>query len=235
VAFHLTHASGLGVGERAGLSVAAVLIALIGGRITPSFTRNWLRAQGIEAEPAAPGGRVDQACLMVTGLAAALWIFLPQHPASGAALLAAGAANIVRLARWLGWRTLKEPLLASLHLGYAWLGAALMLLGASVLTPLAPRTAGVHALTAGAIGVMTLAVMTRVSRGHTGRPLTADPATRWIYVAINLAAAARVAAPFLPAAQIALLTAAALLWLLAFAGFLAAYAPILVGPRADAV
>jgi uncharacterized protein involved in response to NO len=233
VAFHLISGGGLGAGERAALSVAAGLIALIGGRIIPSFTRNWLRARGVAAQPPEPG-RIDRLALGLTGLAGVLWTAFPDHPLAGAALAAAGAANLLRLARWRGGRTLKEPLVTVLHVGYFWLGLGLALLGASVLTPLAPRTAGVHALTAGAIGVMTLAVMTRVSRGHTGRPLTADRPTVLIYLAINLAAVTRVAAPFCLSAQTALLAASAVLWVLAYGGYAAAYAPMLLRPRVSA-
>ncbi len=118
-----------------------------------------------------------------------------------------------------------------LHLGYGWLGLALLLLGASVLDPAIPRTVGVHALTAGAIGVMTLAVMTRSSRGHTGRPLHADAATAAIYLAINASALARIVAPFTGAGQRSLLMLSAGLWVLAFAGYVAAYGPMLIGPR----
>jgi uncharacterized protein involved in response to NO len=228
--FHLTRAGGLGVGERAALAAAVVLIALIGGRIVPSFTRNWLRARGAASLPPEPG-RFDQLTLGLTGLAGALWTAAPEHPLAGAALAAAGAANLLRVARWGGWRTRAEPLMTILHVGYVWLGLGLALLGAAVLTPLVPRTAGVHALTAGAVGVMTLAVMTRVSRGHTGRPLTADRESVGVYLAINLAAATRVLAPFWPAAQTALLTASVILWMLAYGGFVAAYAPMLFRAR----
>jgi uncharacterized protein involved in response to NO len=234
IAFHLRPPGDLGLGVQLALAVAAILIALIGGRIIPSFTRNWLRAQGVAAEPAPPERRLDKIVLALTAAAALLWAVLPQSRVGGALLVAAGGANIVRLWRWQGLRTLKEPLLTILHLGYLWLSAALVLLGAAGLTPLVPRTAGVHALTAGAIGVMTLAVMSRATRGHTGRPLHADGPTTAIYLAINLAALTRVAAPFLPAWQTALLSASALLWLLAFGGFAAVYGRMLVQPRPGA-
>lgn len=232
VAFHLgASADGLGFGERLALGAAATLIALIGGRIAPSFTRNWMRAQGLAAQPASPSGPLDQAALMLTGAAALAWAVRPDAPASGGLLVLAALANLVRLARWKGWLTTREPLVSILHLGYGWLAAALALLGGSVLTPAIPRTAGVHALTAGAIGVMTLAVMTRATRGHTGRPLAADRATQAIYLAINLAALARVSAPFAGKAQGHLLAVSALLWTLAFAGFAVTYAPMLARAR----
>ncbi len=231
IAFHL-HGVGWAsaLGERLALGVATLLLALIGGRITPSFTRNWLKARGAAAQPAL-FGPIDQAALALTGLAALAWVALPDARASGALLALAGLTNLVRLARWRGWATRAEPLVWILHLGYGWLGLALLLLGAAVLDPAIPRTAGVHALTAGAIGVMTLAVMTRSSRGHTGRPLHADAATTALYLAINAAALARIAAPFTGGGQQGLLMISAALWLLAFAGFVAAYGPMLIGPR----
>jgi uncharacterized protein involved in response to NO len=217
--------------ERLALAAPAVLIALIGGRIVPSFTRNWL-AQRKSASLPAPFGRVDQAALALTGVAALSWILAPQSWPAGALLAAAGAANLVRLARWRGLDTGGEALVWILHAGYAWLGLALVLLGLSVLAPGAiPRSSGVHALTAGAFGVMTLAVMTRATLGHTGRARTADRATRLIYLAVNLAAVARVLAPLWLQAQPALLAGSAMLWMAAFLGFAAAYGPLLARVR----
>jgi uncharacterized protein involved in response to NO len=233
VAFHLIRAGSLAVGERVGLAAVSVLIALIGGRITPSFTRNWLNAAGETILPA-PAGRYDLLTLGLTATAVALWVVVPDQPLAGAALCIAGLANLVRVLRWRGWRSLAEPLVTILHFGYGWLCAALMLLGLSVLIPAVPRTAGIHALTAGAVGVMTLAVMTRATRGHTGQPLSADGATRAIYWTINLAAVARVSAPFWPSAHVALLTASAVLWSGAFGGFVLAYGQLLLAPRPQA-
>lgn len=231
IAFHLHGVSwALGLGERLALGVAALLIALIGGRITPSFTRNWLKTQGQAAQPAV-FGLVDRAALALTGLAAAAWAAFPDARPSGVLLTLAGLSNLLRLARWRGWATRREPLVWILHLGYGWLGLGQLFMGAAALDPSIPRTAGVHALTAGAIGVMTLAVMTRSSRGHTGRELHADAATTILYLAINAAALTRIAAPFAGGGQQGLLMTSAALWVLAFAGFAAAYGPMLIRPR----
>ncbi|HEY9217052.1 MAG TPA: NnrS family protein [Phenylobacterium sp.] len=231
VAFHLnaqfSHAL---LGERIGLAAILLLLSLIGGRIIPSFTANWLKARGITKRPAS-FGHLDRAALALTALAATGWILLPDAAATGWAMLSAGVAHLVRLVRWRGWLAAKEPLLWILHAGYAWLGVGLLLLGASRLTEVVPQTAGVHALTAGAIGVMTLAVMTRATRGHSGRALAADRSTVLVYVAILAAAALRVLAPFWPAAQIGLLAASAAFWSLAFAAYAAVYAPMLLRPR----
>lgn len=228
VAFHLNAAFGYSyVGERLALAAAMVLLALIGGRITPSFTRNWLKARKAAAEPAAFGWP-DRLALGATVAGAAGWALAPDFALTGCLLVAGGVLNLVRLVRWRGWLTTPEPLLWILHLGYGWLAFGLALLGGAVLWGDIPRTAGVHAVTAGAIGVMTLAVMTRSTRGHSGRPLAADGATLGIYLTILAAAALRVAAPFWPQAQAPMLIGSVTLWSLAFAGYAAAYAPMLL-------
>ncbi|MEO8113167.1 MAG: NnrS family protein, partial [Phenylobacterium sp.] len=215
----------------AGLAVAAGLIALIGGRLVPNFTGNWLAAQGLAPGPAA-FGRVDQAVLALTGVALAGWVFAPLASPVGVLLIAVGGGHLLRLARWRGWKTASEPLVWILHAGYGWLGLGLALLGASVLAPdLAPRSAGVHAIAVGAVGVMTLAVMTRATLGHTGRPLAADRWTLGVYLAILLAAVARVSAALDPSHASLLLGLSAGLWATAFLGFALRYGPMLVLPR----
>jgi len=222
------------LGERIGLGVVAMLVALIGGRITPSFTRNWMAKHAVKPEPASPG-RFDLIALAVTAVALLSWIVAPQLQVAGAALTIAGALTAMRLARWQGWRTGAEPLVTILHIGYGWLALALALLGASILAPgVVPPTAGVHALTAGAFGVMTLAVMTRASLGHTGGPLTADRATQAVYLLVNLGAALRVASPFLPQHYAALLVVSGLCWGGAFVLFVAGYGPLLLRARRQA-
>lgn len=214
-------------GERAAVAVVTGLIALIGGRVTPSFTQNWTQAQGLLKGPTA-FNRFDAGVLAVTGVALVAWVAAPMSPLTGAALVVAGNANLVRLARWRGWLARREALVWILHLGYAWLGVGLILLGLAALAPDAvPFTAGVHALTTGAMGVETLAIMTRATRGHTGRPRVADRATTVIYLLILSAAVVRVSAPFLADWTVVLLAVSATLWMLAFAGFVAAYGPML--------
>jgi uncharacterized protein involved in response to NO len=233
LAFHLRGLwpEGGPFGERAALGAMAMLIALIGGRIIPSFTLNWLKQTGDPARPAAFGA-LDKAGLALTAVGAAAWVAAPDSPVTGAALVLAGGACLLRLSRWCGRRTGAEAMVWILHAGYGWLGLGLVLLGASVLAPgLVPRTAGVHALTAGAAGVMTLAVMTRATLGHSGRARTAGRGTVAIYALINAAALARVCAPIHPEWQLALLTASTALWSAAFAGFALVYGPMLVGRR----
>jgi uncharacterized protein involved in response to NO len=222
--------SPVGLGPRLALGVAAMLIALIGGRIVPSFTRNWLAKSGESMFPAA-FDRLDKAALGTLALAVLSWIAMPGSLAASGLLFLAGALVAARLARWRGHRTLREPILFVLHLGYGWLAFAMMLLGASGLAPVIPESAAIHALTAGAIGTMTLAVMTRASLGHTGRDIAADRAIVAIYLAVTAGAALRFAAPFAGDWYGHVLVCGGSLWSAAFLLFAVRYAPVLFGAR----
>ena len=232
--FHLGAGAGgvANLSTRLGLAVVALLIAVIGGRVTPSFTRNWQAKRG--GPLPAVAGRLDVVTLAVTAVGLIAWSVAPTHPAAGALLLAAGGLNLVRLIRWRGDATVAEPLVWILHLGYLWLAAGLVFTGLSVAAPgLVPPSVGVHALTAGAIGVMTLAIMTRASRGHTGRPLAAGKIEVLIYVLINAAALTRVTGGLLPTLYQPLLMVSAGLWSAAFLAFVVGYGPMLLSPCPD--
>lgn len=231
---HLEPAAGFGSGEvgiRLGLAAVLVLIGLIGGRLTPSFTRNWLARQAVAVLPA-PFDRLDVAALLALVLALSAWVAAPRTMATGTLLVLAGLLHLIRLARWQGRRTFAEPLVTILHVGYGWLPLGLVLLGLDVLAWLPAPVASLHALTAGAIGTMTLAVMTRASLGHTGRPLHAGGLTVTIYACVVVGALFRVLAPALPASGA--LSFASLLWGAAFVLFAAGYGPMLVRRRAAA-
>lgn len=222
-----------GLWWRLALAVVIVLVSVIGGRIIPAFTRSWLMRRGARSFPAdhAPA---DRAALATLHLGLMGWAFFPLSQAVGVVLVAAAALNLWRLGRWRGWMTASEPLLAILHLGYAWVACGAGLLGASLLSDAIPEAAAVHALTAGAIGTMVLGVMTRVARGHTGRPLEADRITSLIYAAITLAGVTRVAAAFTTPVSMTLLYASAAFWLAGFLLFIAAYGPMLILERREA-
>jgi uncharacterized protein involved in response to NO len=236
IACLLSQAEALGaatgpLGRRLALAAILVLIGLIGGRVVPSFTRNWLAKRAVLGLPA-PFDRMDRAALAVLVVAVGTWVTTPNGTATAVLLTLAGFAALVRLARWHGWATRAEPLVTVLHLGYAWLGIGLVLVGLGSLFPdSVGRLATVHALTTGAIGTMTLAIMTRATLGHTGRALTADAVTVAVYVLVQAGAAMRVLSPVLPLDYNAALVVAGLLWGGAFLLYALRYGPMLLERR----
>lgn len=218
------------ISKRLAIAAAIVLIAIIGGRIIPSFTRNWLVRENPGRLPA-PFGRFDAATLAVSAGALGLWIFLPGRMETGVVLIAAGLANLLRLASWAGERTLSDALLLVLHVAYLFVPAGLIVSGFGTIAPDAvPAVAGIHVFGVGAIGAMTLAVMARATLGHTGRVLHAGTGTILVFCAIVLATPLRFAAALMPE-RTWLLHASATLWIAAFAGFAIFYAAALTQPR----
>ena len=241
LAFHLELAaeSPAPVAAHAALALFLLLILLIGGRIVPSFTTNWLRHHRPDVPPPTPFDRLDAAALALAALALGLLLasrIAPLPPAfPGLVACLAGLANLLRLARWRPFSTLAEPLLWVLHLAYFFVPLGFLAAGfGHWLDSPGLLRASTHLWTVGAIGLMTLAVMTRATRGHTGRALHAPPGTAAAYLALASAAGFRAAAALLPEASPVLVPTAGLLWLLAFAIFLAAYAPMLLAPRVPA-
>jgi uncharacterized protein involved in response to NO len=221
-----------GIGLRLGLGAGIMMVALIGGRIVPSFTRNWLVRRRSPALPAAPMQRFDRLALVALGLALIAWIAVPQAAVTGAALLVAGLLHLARLARWAGHRTLAEPLVLVLHAGYAFVPLGALAVGAAVFWPdRLPPAAAQHLWMAGALGLMTLAVMTRATLGHTGQTLSADRGTVAVYLLLVLSVLARVLAGGIPGIAPGLLDLSGLAWIAAFAGFSALYGRHLLGAR----
>ncbi len=233
----LVHLDALGIadtaelGNRIGLATLLMLIALVGGRIIPSFTRNWLVKVRPEIPVPAPSDAVDAAALALTGLGLAAWVVGPGGPLAPWLELAAGVAVAVRLSRWRGLATLREPMLLVLHVGYGWLAFGLLLLALCGFYAILPQTAALHALTVGAVGTMTLAVMTRASLGHTGRPLSAGAGTNAIYLLVTTAALLRLMVPLTDAYSELLLSLAGVAWSGAFGLFAVLYARPLSQPR----
>jgi uncharacterized protein involved in response to NO len=233
----LVHLESLGVartaetGNRLGVATLLMLISLIGGRIIPSFTRNWLAKHRPATSMPALFNVADRVALSVTVLALAIWVFMPEAAAAPWFELAAGIALGIRLVRWRFAVVLREPLLWVLHLGYAWLAFGFLLLAVDSFEAMLPHTTALHALTTGAIGTMILAVMTRASLGHTGRPLVAGPGTTVIYVFVTLAAILRLLAPLAGAHYIAALSCAGAAWSAAFGLFVLLYGRLLLSPR----
>ena len=218
-------------GTRVGIIAGIFLVMLIGGRIIPAFTRNWLNRENPGRLPVM-FSRFDLAAIVVALAALAFWAVRPDAAGAGTLLIVAAGLNLARLMRWAGERTLREPLLAILHLAYLFIPTGLLLLGLSVLDARIAPSAGLHALTGGAFGVMPLAVMARASLGHTGQRLSADHATRAIFASIVAAVVIRIAAALLPEHAGLLQMIAALLWAGAMFGFAGAYGRLLISPRA---
>jgi uncharacterized protein involved in response to NO len=212
---------------RLGIAAIVALISLVGGRIVPSFTHNWLARNNPGRLPIS-FSRFDAIAIGASVLALISWIVFPQSIVTGAMLIIAGLLQAVRLLRWAGDRTLADRLVLVLHVAYAFVPIGFLLLGAAILRPADwPISAGLHAWMAGAAGLMTLAVMTRASLAHTGCKLVASRPTQLIYLCALVAALARIFAAFEPSSV--LLHIAAFAWILAFGGFAAVYGPLLMG------
>ena len=218
-----------GYGLRIGLGAVIMMIAVIGGRIVPSFTRNWLAKRAAGRLPVSPMQRFDKGTLLVLLLGLLAWVALPNHPATGVLLLLAGGLHLVRLARWAGERTLAEPLVAVLHLGYLFLPLGAVAIAAEILLP-GPfgMASAQHLWMGGAAGLMTLAVMTRATLGHTGQTLTVGPGTVVIYAALVGAVLARLGAGIWPDQAHLLHMVAGAGWIAAFGGFAVFYGPLLL-------
>ncbi|WP_112311382.1 NnrS family protein [Pseudogemmobacter bohemicus] len=218
-----------GYGLRIGLGAVIMMIAVIGGRIVPSFTRNWLAKRAPGRLPVPPMQRFDKVALMVLLLGLLAWIALPDHPVTAILLLLAGGLHLVRLARWAGDRTLAEPLVAVLHLGYVFLPLGAVAIAAEILMPGPLGMASAqHLWMSGAACLMTLAVMTRATLGHTGQALTAGPGTVGIYAALVGAVLARLAAGIWPDQAHLLHMVAGAGWIFAFGSFALIYGPLLL-------
>lgn len=227
-------ADSLNAGLRLGLFALCLMIAVLGGRVTPGFTRNALKRTG-HPEDSLPRSRkpVDLAAVaLIACVTLALLVGLPDA-VTGALAIAGGVLQMLRVAFWgphLIWR---QPILWALHLGMAMLGAGLILWGLS-LFGLGSEVAALHLLGIGAVGGMTLAVMSRAILGHTGRALIAPQAVAVAYGLIALAAGLRWLASSLSGeAYFPLMLITGALWIAAFTLYLAALWPAFTGARLD--
>lgn len=232
--FHIEAAregtASFGYGVRAGLALILMMLSLIGGRIIPAFTRNWMNARSLSPAPQ-QFSKFDAATLVTSGATMAIWTVAPDQPVTGAALLVTAAMQLLRLSRWRMFAVRPEPMLMMLHVAYAFIPLGFLLVGLATFLPEIPITAGLHAWTAGAIGTMTLTVMTRASLGHSGLPLMSGWAERIFLTSLPIAALLRIAATVLTDAP-ALLHLSAAFWILGFGLFAVRFAPIMFAPRA---
>ncbi|MBI3702242.1 MAG: NnrS family protein [Afipia sp.] len=231
IAFHVeAHVSGApDYATRAGIAGMLLLVMIIGGRIIPSFTRNWLARQPPGRMPVT-FGRFDIAVIVVSAVALLAWVLFPEAKATAEMSAIAGILQLVRLTRWAGERTWPDRLVLVLHVAYLFVPVGFLLLSASIVFEI-PRSAAVHAWTVGAMATLTLAVMTRATLGHTGRTLEASAGTQIVYGAVVVAALARIPAALFGSQSDGLLHFAALAWMMAFATFLMVFGPMLVQRR----
>ncbi|HEY6853648.1 MAG TPA: NnrS family protein [Gemmatimonadales bacterium] len=234
VAVLMFHLAAMGVvrwPERAslqvGLDIVLFIITVVAGRVIPMFTNN-----GVPGAGATRKAWLEKAALAtVLAVLAADALRLPAALVGAVAFLAA-AANGARLTLWNPWRTLRVPLVWVLHAAYLWIPIHLLLRGLAAFG-LFPGNLAAHALTIGVIGGMTIGMMTRTARGHTGRPLAADRAEVTAYALVQLAALVRVFGPVVSTAYVFTVFASATLWSVAFAIYAVRYWPILTRPRVD--
>lgn len=235
LAFHLQIAGGGDAALANRLAVAAyvMLVTIIGGRVVPSFTRNWLVKRHSIDLPA-PYDRFDTIALLGGLGALLLWVVVPGNAWTAMACLGAAGLHLARLWRWRGWQSWDEKLVLVLHLGYGFVPLGLLAVAAAQVDWM-DATAALHVFTVGAIGVMTLAIMSRATRGHTGLPLQASRMTAASYAALVASALLRPLASIWPDYAIELLTMTGLCWMLAFALYVFEYSPALVRRRRERV
>lgn len=219
------------------LAVASLLglVMVIGGRVTPALTGAFLRARGAflraRGAPAAqePSRAIERFAAATAGGALMLWVFAPQHPATGVLSACAAAAQAARLLQWQGWRSVASPAVTALHVGYGWIVAGFTLLAIDVLGPNGPgQAAAVHAWTVGAIGTMSIAIMASMMRKHSGRPFARSSAATAAFFAITACAVARILAELFPASAMAWTGLSATCWIAAFVLFLWAFRTVLL-------
>ena len=232
LAFHLSHLGWFPWPERtslqAGLDVVLFIMAVMGGRVIPMFTNNGI--PGVQAARHPVTERLSLGSLLVLFAADLLW---PSPAALAVLALIAAAAHAARLYLWQPWRTIHKPIVWVLHAAYGWIVISLVLRSLSAIGMVGEGFA-VHALTVGAIGGMTIGMMTRTARGHTGRPLEVDGFEVACYVLVALAAVVRVfGGMLLPGAYLTTVIVSGMLWSAAFGLYAVRYWPVLSRPRLD--
>ncbi len=218
---------------RFALAVLLSLLSLIGGRVTPSFTRNVLAKQNVadmdgkamqSKMPAKPGGNIDKAVMLFSAIALLVWVFLPEFQVTGILLCLAGLGQAFRLYRWQGLQVLNQSIIIVLHIAYAWLALGLGLLGLSILWDGLLAADAIHGLTIGSAGIMIAAMMSRASFGHSGLPMKAGWALSSVYILVGAAVLLRLAAAFMSAQM--MVNLAGFTWIIAFTLFVIVFMPL---------
>lgn len=213
-------------------NIVMVMVAIIGGRVTPNFTRSWLRNQGIK-ENIRSFPWVEKLAIGLLVINAMLELFIPDSSSIYVVALLAAIIHLIRFSQWNSLKTLHNPALWVLHLGYAWLVLALFLKALEGWLNVIPYHLYLHAFSVGAVGLYMLGIMSRAALGHTGRALSVSAPVTLAYILILLAAILRITTPFYPEYFIQGMVSAIALWSAAFAIYVWIYAPILTQPRVD--
>ncbi len=224
--------SDLDTGVNAGFAVAVMLMVLIGGRVTPAFSRNWLMRRG-ESRLPAPFGPIDRVAMTLTALMGAAWVLLGAGPLTGVLAAAAALALLARLSRWRAWAVKGEVLLLAQHAAYLWIVAGAALLALASLSDLASISQVRHAFGAGAVGTMTVIVMLRATLGHSGRELKGTWFDWLLFAILHAAAILRVVAGW-AGDDMALVTPAGHMWATAMVMFVLRALVPAVTPRRQA-
>lgn len=224
LAFHI---SGPAPSLQLSVYLITALIALIGGRIVPAFTANALKRTHTPCKAPRLRKIVERFAIPSVLVLVATQFLYPQPIVTGALALIAAALLLIRMAWWRTFQTLPHPLVWILHVGYIWIPIGYALKGVSDIWGIFDPSAALHALTAGGIGVMILAVSSRAALGHAGRPLAADHTTTMVYALVILAAVIRVFGPV----EYDALEISGTLWLLGFGLYTIAYWPVWTKPR----
>lgn len=214
-------------GIRGAILTVILLVSLIGGRIIPAFTRNWLVQNRPDGGLPVQTNRFDFAVLLFTVISLLLWALFPAHVVTGIFLVVTGVMHGVRLSRWRGLATVSEPLLFILHVAYFWIAPGFILMGIAVLVQI-PTSAGIHALTTGTITTMIIAVAARAGRGHSGRELKSDVMLNLVFILFTTATLVRVVASL--TGSVFQIQISGALWVVAFMLYIVAMAPILLKP-----
>ncbi len=214
--------------QRLGVDSVALLIVVIGGRVVPAFTGNWLNANGYNVK-INTGKKIDLMAMIAVLILLIFNIFMPGSNLTYLVALIAALVNLYRLSKWHSMKTLPNPLLWVLHLGYLWLCLGLFLEAGMVFDNYISESLNFHAIGIGAAGTMIAAIMTRASLGHSGRKLLAPKGIALAYILISISSITRIAAEIYDFIDhIYLLNITALLWSSAFAIIAIIYAPILL-------
>jgi uncharacterized protein involved in response to NO len=231
--FHLAHAGVLSISEldasRFALYLVIVIVTIMGGRVIPSFTANAIPTARVRSYPLLDGLAIAGSAISLLAVSLGTLSGL-----TGVLCAVAAVLHLVRLWNWDPLATRRRPILWILHLSYAWIPLALVLMSLASFGIGANVILADHAFAAGGIGGMILGMMTRTARGHTGRPLLVGKAEITAYVLVNLAATARVLGPLAwPASYRTMILVSGAMWAMAFVVFVWMYARILTLPRLD--